>query len=61
MAERILALSPDKPIILCTGFSEIISEANARNIGIRENILKPIIRNDLAIAVRRALGHPSPG
>lgn len=61
LAERIIALVPDKPIILCTGFSDIISEADARKIGIREYVLKPIIRTDLAKAIRRALGESFAG
>jgi CheY-like chemotaxis protein len=60
LAERILGIRPEKPIILCTGFSDVITEEDARKTGIREYIPKPVIRKDLARAVRRALDHESP-
>jgi FixJ family two-component response regulator len=52
-----MALRTDLPVILCTGFSEIIDEPRAKSIGIREFIMKPIIKRDLAEIVRSALDH----
>ncbi|MFH1742303.1 MAG: PAS domain S-box protein [bacterium] len=49
-------IRPDVPIILCTGFSERVDEQQAKAMGIREYLSKPIIQLDLAKAVRRALG-----
>lgn len=46
---------PDIPVILCTGFSEQISEEKARKMGIRKFILKPIVMRKLARAVRQVL------
>ncbi len=42
LAKDILMIRPDIPIILCTGFSDMISEEKAKNIGIRKFIMKPL-------------------
>lgn len=55
LAREMMRIRPDIPIILCTGFSEMISEENAKKVGIREFIMKPLTWSELAGAVRRAL------
>jgi len=55
LAQKILAIKPGFPIILCTGFSKIVDEEKAKSFGITEYIRKPIIIRELAIAIRRAL------
>jgi CheY-like chemotaxis protein len=55
LARELLKIRPDIPIILCTGFSEMISEEKAKNLGIHQFIMKPINRKDLAKAVRDVL------
>jgi len=55
LAKEILRVRPDMPIILCTGFSEIVPEEHAKAIGIREYVRKPIVARDVADAVRRVL------
>ncbi|MEW6519126.1 MAG: transporter substrate-binding domain-containing protein [Thermodesulfobacteriota bacterium] len=57
LALRIMALRPDLPVVLCTGFSEIIDEPRAKSIGIREFVMKPIIKRNLGEIVRSALDH----
>ncbi len=60
LAQEMLAARPDLPVILCTGFSALVSEREIREMGIRELVLKPVVRRDLALAVRRALnGRPA--
>jgi PAS domain S-box-containing protein len=56
LAQEILGLRPDIPIILCTGHSESVSSERARNIGIREFLMKPLTKRELAGAIGRALG-----
>ncbi|MEN6441735.1 MAG: PAS domain S-box protein [Syntrophobacter sp.] len=56
LAEEVLRLRPDLPVILCTGFSEKVSRHNAREAGIRELAMKPLDRKELAGIVRAALG-----
>ena len=55
LALRVLALRPGLPLILTTGFSERINEAQARRIGIRKFLYKPIVRENLATALREAV------
>jgi signal transduction histidine kinase/CheY-like chemotaxis protein len=56
LAEEILRIRPDIPIILCTGFSEVIHEEEAKAMGIREFIMKPSSLNEMAGKIRKSLG-----
>ncbi len=55
LAQKILAIRPDLPIILCTGFSELINKEQAQAMGIRAYLMKPVSVRELAQAVRKAL------
>ena len=55
LAEELLRIRPDIPIILCTGFSEVIHEEEAKSMGIREFIMKPFSLNEMAGIIRKAL------
>jgi PAS domain S-box-containing protein len=55
LARQLMQIRADIPVILCTGFSERISEEKAREMGIREFILKPLVMDKLAGAVRSVL------
>ncbi len=55
LAEKIMSIKPDLPVILCTGFSERIDENKARSMGIKGFLLKPIVKFDMAQMVRRLL------
>jgi signal transduction histidine kinase len=55
LSRNILELNADMPIILCTGFSEVIQAETAKRLGIRELAIKPIVWKDLAQVIRRAL------
>ncbi len=55
LARETLALRPDLPIILCTGYSETIDEEQALAMGIRAFMLKPFSARDIAVAIRRVL------
>jgi DNA-binding NtrC family response regulator len=55
LSRKMLELRPDIPIILCTGYSTIISEAKAKSIGIKEFALKPLTINDVARLIRKVL------
>ncbi|MEW6349020.1 MAG: PAS domain S-box protein [Thermodesulfobacteriota bacterium] len=59
LAQELMAIRPDIPIILCTGFSELISEHEAEALGIRALVMKPILRNRIAETVRRVLDRQS--
>ena len=55
LAKELLAIRPDLPIILCTGFSELMNETLARKMGIGEFLMKPFTKQNLAKAVRNLL------
>ena len=55
LATKIMEIRPDIPIILCTGFSEVITEEQARSLGIREFVLKPISKKEMAQTIRKVL------
>ena len=55
LARRMLQLRPDLPIILCTGYSNLISEEKSRSIGITGFALKPLAKKDIATLIRKAL------
>jgi FixJ family two-component response regulator len=55
LAKELLAVKPETPIILCTGHSDNISPDAAREIGIKEFLMKPVSNQELAKAVRRVL------
>ena len=58
LAEALLAIRPEIPIILCSGHSEPFSDENAAAIGIREFLKKPLLRDSLARVVRSTLDTP---
>lgn len=55
LARRIGAAQPGLPILLCTGFAEMVDQRVVAESGIREVLTKPILQKDLLDAVRRAL------
>ncbi len=55
LARYILRINPEIPIILCTGYSDIINEEKANAIGIKAFILKPIAIRKLAVCIRDVL------
>ncbi|NTV42842.1 MAG: response regulator, partial [Syntrophobacteraceae bacterium] len=55
LAGAILAIRPEIPVILCSGYSDMISEEKIREAGIREFIMKPVGLREMADAVRRVL------
>jgi len=55
LAREIIALRPGMPIILSTGYSEFINETQAREMGIREFVMKPYMAAGFADKIRKAL------
>jgi PAS domain S-box-containing protein len=55
LARELLRIRPDVPIILCTGFSNRLTPAQAKSIGVRDLIFKPLQMETLAVCVRQAL------
>ena len=55
LAQELTAIRPDMPVILCTGFSERLTEEEAKAFGIQSVIMKPILKGDISRTVRRIL------
>ncbi|MGO9214987.1 MAG: PAS domain S-box protein [Syntrophales bacterium] len=55
LAQQLMRIRPDIPVILCTGFSEAMTQEKARAIGVRDFIMKPIVQRQIAEAIRRVL------
>ena len=60
LAEKLLRIRPDIPIILCTGYSNLVSEETARAKGIRELVMKPLARKEMAEVIHRVLEGKKP-
>jgi PAS domain S-box-containing protein len=59
LSKELLAIRADIPIIMCTGYSLDIDAEKAKNIGIKDYVMKPIDKKNLATIVRKALDtHP---
>jgi PAS domain S-box-containing protein len=61
LAKRVMALRPDLPVILCTGYSERITEEAAAALGIRGFVMKPVVIRELALLLREILDLKEPG
>ena len=55
LAEKIREVRPDVPIILCSGFNDIITDQEARSKGVTGLIFKPVGTVDLDMAIGAAL------
>ena len=55
LAGECLRIRPDIPIILCTGFSEEITPEKAKGVGIRDLVMKPLLKHQITAAIRRTL------
>jgi len=61
LAREILKVKPDMPIIMATGFSELMTEEKAKRAGIRDFLMKPLVVRDLARTIRRVLDNSKAG
>jgi len=54
-ARELIAIRPDIPVIICTGFSERVNEETAEGIGVKGFLMKPVNWADLSDMVRKVL------
>ncbi|MFA5905678.1 MAG: response regulator [Desulfobacula sp.] len=52
LIKEVLAIRPDMPVILCTGYSETVNEQNAIELGAKKYIEKPLNIQEISIAIR---------
>ena len=55
LAQRMMEIKPQIPVILCTGYNEAISEEKALAMGIDKFVMKPIVKDVLASTIRTVL------
>lgn len=55
LSKAILAIQPDIPIILCSGYSDHIDQDSANNIGIKAYMTKPVNMKDLFSKITQLL------
>jgi PAS domain S-box-containing protein len=55
LTKELIAVRPDIPVVLCTGFSDLINAERAKNSGIREFVMKPYVISNLAGILRKVL------
>jgi CheY-like chemotaxis protein len=55
LSEQLMAVRPEIPVILCTGFSAKIDEEKAKAMGIQAFAFKPMLKRDIAVAIRKVL------
>jgi len=59
LSKRLLAIRADIPIILCSGYSELVDEEKAKSIGIRSYLNKPIDQKQLLQVINDSLSEIS--
>ena len=55
LAQELMQIRPDIPIILFTGYSDLMTRERFARIGIRDCLIKPLSRRDLTQSIRRVL------
>ena len=55
LAIKLLEIRPCIPVIICTGFSSIMSREQVDALGVNGFLMKPIVMKDIAGSVREAL------
>jgi CheY-like chemotaxis protein len=55
LAENLMDIRADIPVIFCTGYSEKFTRQQASEMGVRSFLMKPLLMQDLANTVRQAL------
>ena len=59
LAQKLMELRQDIPVILCTGYSDLVTAESTLAGGIKAFVMKPLNRRAIAETVRRVLGASS--
>ena len=54
-AKKLIAIRPDIPVIICTGFSERMNAEKAKGMGVRGFLMKPVSWSEMSEMVRKVL------
>jgi PAS domain S-box-containing protein len=55
LAKELMKINPGIPVILCTGYSQLINQQKAVENGIKALVMKPILINEMADAISNVL------
>ena len=55
LARRMLQVRPDLPIILCTGYSKLVDEVQAKACGIKGFAFKPLAKKEIGELIRNVM------
>ncbi len=55
LSKQLIKIRPDIPILICTGFGDIMSREQAASIGIKDFLLKPVKIKDFSQKIRQVL------
>ena len=55
LTRRMREIRPDLPVILLSGFSELLTQERAEALGLSDCLKKPVLRSDLSRSIRKAL------
>ena len=58
VCESVKAVRADIPVVICSGHSDIVNKENAAAMGFAAFLQKPVIMQDFARTIRRALDQP---
>ena len=61
LAAELKMLRPELPIVLCTGFNNLVNDEKCRANGIQGFVMKPVIMKELASTIREVLDNGRPG
>jgi PAS domain S-box-containing protein len=61
LATVLRRLQPDLPVVVCTGFSELLDAEKAKTAGLNGYLMKPVLLDELAHLVRKVLDETSKG
>ncbi len=61
LAAELKMVRPELPIVLCTGFNNLVNDEKCRANGIQGFVMKPVIMKELASTIREVLDNGRPG
>jgi CheY-like chemotaxis protein len=55
LASEVKRIRPDLPVLLCSGFGDVIQSEEAGEIGVQEMLMKPLTATEIAHKIRQVL------
>ncbi|ETR72061.1 MAG: PAS/PAC sensor hybrid histidine kinase [Candidatus Magnetoglobus multicellularis str. Araruama] len=55
LAAQLIKIRSDIPVIICSGYSEIINGSNSQELGVKKCLMKPLSKKEIAAAIRDVL------